>query len=337
MTKKILILGVNGFIGSNLTKRILKTTNWEIFGMDLSANKIAAYLDNSNFNFTKGNVLQEKNWIEEHVQKCDVILPLVAIATPQTYVKDPVQVFELDFESNLSVVRQCVKYKKRIVFPSTSEVYGMCEDAEFNEETSSLVQGPICKERWIYSCSKQLLDRVIYGLGVRDKLDFTLFRPFNWIGPMQDDVHAKDNSSRVVTQFISNIIYTRDFQLVDGGMQRRCFTYIDDGIDALMRIIKNENNSASGKIINIGNPYNNANIKQIAEKIIALTQNYPKYKDNIAKIKIVNTDAKQYYGENYQDVTLRVPSIKNAKKYLNWQPTTDLDTALKLTLDFYLK
>ena len=82
----------------------------------------------------EGDISISKEWIEYHVKKCDVVLPLVAIATPKVYVTDPLRVFELDFEENLRIIRQCVKYKKRVVFPSTSEVYGMCPDTEFDEE-----------------------------------------------------------------------------------------------------------------------------------------------------------------------------------------------------------
>ena len=87
--------------------------------------------------------------------------------------------FELDFEENLRIVKMAAKYGKRVVFPSTSEVYGMCPDREFDEDSSPLVYGPIRKERWIYSASKQLLDRVIWAMGNANGLRFTLFRPFN--------------------------------------------------------------------------------------------------------------------------------------------------------------
>ncbi|WP_241609846.1 NAD-dependent epimerase/dehydratase family protein, partial [Rosenbergiella australiborealis] len=79
------------------------------------------------------------------IKKCDIVLPLVAIATPIEYTRNPLRVFELDFEENLKIIRDCVKYNKRVIFPSTSEVYGMCTDEEFNENHSSLVVGPIDK------------------------------------------------------------------------------------------------------------------------------------------------------------------------------------------------
>src|SRR4029077_563923 len=120
---------------------------------------------------------------------------------------------------------------------------------------SNLVLGPIEKQRWIYSCSKQLMDRVIYAYGSRGGRAFTLFRPFNWIGAGLDSIHtAKEGSSRVITQFFGHIVRGEPIKLVDGGTQKRAFTYIDDGIDALMTIIDNKSGFASGKIYNVGNP-----------------------------------------------------------------------------------
>ncbi|MCP6588143.1 NAD-dependent epimerase/dehydratase family protein, partial [Klebsiella pneumoniae] len=96
-------------------------------------------------------------------------------------------------------IRDCVKYDKRIIFPSTSEVYGMCTDKNFDEDTSNLVVGPINKQRWIYSVSKQLLDRVIWAYGDKSGLRFTLFRPFNWMGPRLDNLNAaRIGSSRAI-------------------------------------------------------------------------------------------------------------------------------------------
>ena len=232
---RVLILGVNGFIGNALTERILDTTDWNVSGLDIGSDKIAPFLDNPRFTYLEGDIAINKEWIEYQIKKCDVVLPLVAIATPAAYVTQPLAVFQLDFEENLRIVKQAVRYGKRVVFPSTSEVYGMCPDAEFDEDASPMVYGPIHKQRWIYSCSKQLLDRVIWAYG-QQGLQFTLFRPFNWFGPHLDDVDSpKEGSSRVLTQFLHNILYRQPIKLVDGGTQRRSFTYISDGIDGSWR------------------------------------------------------------------------------------------------------
>ncbi|HTS83906.1 MAG TPA: bifunctional UDP-4-keto-pentose/UDP-xylose synthase, partial [Usitatibacter sp.] len=274
--KKLCILGVNGFIGHHLSQRILADTEWDVYGMDMSSDRVSDLLKNPRFHFFEGDITINREWIEYHIRKCDVILPLVAIATPATYVREPLKVFELDFEANLPIIRSCVKYGKRVLFPSTSEVYGMCSDAEFDPYASSLVLGPIDKQRWIYSCSKQLMDRVIYAYGSMDQLDFTLFRPFNWIGAGLDSIHTpKEGSSRVITQFLGHIVRGEPIKLVDGGAQKRAFTYIDDGISALMKIIENKDGVASGQIYNVGNPKNNYSVRELAEMMLELAKTYP--------------------------------------------------------------
>ena len=334
--KKILILGVNGFIGHHLSKRILATTDWHVYGMDMNTERVKGFMDNPRFHFFEGDITINKEWIEYHIKKCDVLLPLVAIATPATYVKDPLRVFELDFEANLPFVRSCVKYGKRIIFPSTSEVYGMCADEEFDPHASNLVLGPIEMQRWIYSCSKQLMDRIIYAYGSRGELDFTLFRPFNWIGSGLDSIHtAKEGSSRVITQFFGHIVRGESIKLVDGGAQKRAFTYVDDGISALMKIIANEHNVATGQIYNVGNPKNNFSVRELATMMLELAKSYPEYKDAAAKVKLVETTSDVYYGKGYQDVQNRVPKIDNTMMDLDWAPKVDMREALIGIFDAY--
>ncbi|HVN77340.1 MAG TPA: bifunctional UDP-4-keto-pentose/UDP-xylose synthase [Thermoanaerobaculaceae bacterium] len=334
----ILILGVNGFIGNALTRRILETTDWDVYGMDLSASKLEHSLDNERFHFLEGDITINKEWIEYHVKKCDAVLPLVAIATPATYVKEPLRVFELDFEENLRVIRQCVKYRRRVVFPSTSEVYGMSTDPEFDEDSSPLVLGPINKPRWIYSCSKQLLDRVIAAYGQQEGLRYTLFRPFNWIGPKLDDIDAaKEGSSRVVTQFVINLFRGEPIRLVDGGEQKRCFTWVEDGISGLMAIIADERNTANGQIFNLGNPANEASVKELAERLVRLYKARRKEIPRWRTPRIEEVRSAQYYGKGYQDILTRKPSIRKARKLLGWEPRVSMDEALERTFDAFLK
>src|SRR5512137_1711440 len=305
--KKVLILGVNGFIGHHLSNRILATTDWEVYGMDMSSDRISDLIGKPRFHYFEGDITINKEWVEYHVKKCDVILPLVAIATPATYVKQPLRVFELDFEANLPIVRQALKYKKHLVFPSTSEVYGMCADEEFDPFESNLVYGPINKPRWIYACSKQMMDRVIAAYGQQEDLNYTLFRPFNWIGPGLDSIHTpKEGSSRVISQFLGHIVRGETIKLVDGGAQKRSFCYIDDGIDALMKIIENKDGKASGQIYNVGNPVNNHSVRELSDMMMQLANQYPEYRETAAKVNIVETTSADYYGSGYQDVKNRV-------------------------------
>ena len=334
--KRILILGVNGFIGHHLSQRIIAGTDWQIYGMDMQAERIEDLQGEPRFHFFEGDITINREWIEYHVKKCAVLLPLVAIATPATYVREPLRVFELDFEANLPIVRAAVRHRKRLIFPSTSEVYGMCADAEFDPERSDLVLGPINKPRWIYSCAKQLMDRVIHAYGMQDALDYTLFRPFNWIGSGLDSINTpKEGSSRVITQFLGHIVRGEPIKLVDGGTQKRAFTYIDDGIDALLRIIDNRDGVATGKIYNIGNPENNYSVRELAQMMLALALQYPEYRDSAAAVQLVDTTAADYYGDGYQDVQNRVPKIDNTRADLDWTPKVGMDEALRRIFDAY--
>lgn len=335
---RVLILGVNGFIGNHLTERLLRDDRYDIYGLDIGSDAISRFLDNPRFHFVEGDISIHSEWIEYHIKKCDVVLPLVAIATPIEYTRNPLRVFELDFEENLKIVRDCVKYNKRIIFPSTSEVYGMCDDKEFDEDHSRLIVGPINKQRWIYSVSKQLLDRVIWAYGAKEGLKFTLFRPFNWMGPRLDNLDAaRIGSSRAITQLILNLVEGSPIKLMDGGAQKRCFTDINDGIEALFRIIENRDGLCDGQIVNIGNPTNEASIRELAEMLLESFNNHP-LRDRFPPFAgFKDVESSSYYGKGYQDVEHRTPSIKNAHRLLGWQPTIEMKQTVADTLDYFLR
>jgi nucleoside-diphosphate-sugar epimerase len=330
---RVLILGINGFIGYHLFNTITDRTDWEVTGLDINDDRMSKHKNSSRLSFLKGDMAKETVWIEEQIKKCDVVVPLVAIATPAIYITDPLRVYNLDFEENMKIIKLCVKHNKRIVFPSTSEVYGMSTVSEFNEDSSNLVVGPICKQRWIYSCCKQLIDRVLWAHGQTSDFNFTLFRPFNWIGPFLDDVKkSEDGTSRVVTQFISNIMHNKPIKLVNGGTQKRSFTYVQDGVDCLMTILKNPDGIANKQIFNIGNPDNNASIEFIANYISKWVK---KNRPEVKVPEIVYVSDRNYYGESYEDVSTRVPSITKAENLLKWKPTHTLEESLDKTLEFY--
>ncbi|HCW7015905.1 TPA: bifunctional UDP-4-amino-4-deoxy-L-arabinose formyltransferase/UDP-glucuronic acid oxidase ArnA [Citrobacter farmeri] len=335
---RVLILGVNGFIGNHLTERLLREDHYEIYGLDIGSDAIGRFLNHPRFHFVEGDISIHSEWIEYHVKKCDVVLPLVAIATPIEYTRNPLRVFELDFEENLKIIRYCVKYRKRIIFPSTSEVYGMCTDNVFDEDSSNLIVGPVNKPRWIYSVSKQLLDRVIWAYGEKEGLRFTLFRPFNWMGPRLDSLNsARIGSSRAITQLILNLVEGSPIKLIEGGKQKRCFTDIRDGIEALYRIIENAGGRCDGEIINIGNPENEASIKELAEMLLESFDKHPlrNHFPPFAGLRVVESSS--YYGKGYQDVEHRKPNIRNAKRCLDWEPTIDMRETVDETLDFFLR
>jgi nucleoside-diphosphate-sugar epimerase len=124
-------------------------------------------------------------------------------------------------------------------------------------------------------------------------------------------------------------------KLVDGGEQKRAFTYIDDGISALMKIIENRDGIATGRIYNVGNPRNNYSVRELAKMMLDLAKEYPEYRDTAAKVKLLEVSSGEYYGKGYQDVQNRVPAIENTMKDLGWEPRVDMATALRHIFDAY--
>jgi len=334
---RVLILGVNGFIGSHLAERILDNTDWEISSLDIAQTNIQHLKGHSNFLFNQGTISAEHDWISQEIRECDVVLPLAAIAQPKLYGEQPLKVFELDFEENLKIIRLCVEHSKRVLFPSTSEVYGISGDDKFSEEETNFVYGPTSKVRWIYAGSKQLLERLIYVYGRDANLDYTIFRPFNWIGPRLDSLEAaRKGYSRALTQFFAYLIDGKPIALNNGGQQRRSFTDITDAIDVLFKIIESPD-ICNRQIFNIGNPENCVSILELAEltrKIFAEVAGVEI--DSLPQCQSI--DPLEYYGRNsgFQDIEHRVPDIKKIRTLLGWEPRIPLATTIRHCAEFFL-
>ncbi len=334
---KIFIIGANGFIGSHLSRRILGDTNWQVIAIDKFDNNIGELLTNDRFTFHKNDITESFQWITEQIGQCDVVFPLAAIAQPKLYGEAPLKVFELDFEENLKVIRLATKLRKWLIFPSTSEVYGISTDATFSEDSTNFVYGPTHRIRWIYAGSKQLLDRLIFVLGRDENLEYTIFRPFNWIGPRLDSLEsARQGYSRALPQFFANLIDGVPIELNNGGAQKRSFTDIDDGINALMAILNNRS-LCQNQIFNIGNPKNECTIADLAE---LSRQTFSRLKGvDIKSIPDVqDIDPEAYYGANsgFQEIDHRVPDITKITDTLNWYPAVDLKTTIENCASFYL-
>lgn len=333
----ILILGANGFIGSHLIEGVLKKTGWKVNAFDLSGMNLEKFEENRNFSFTQGDIFTADEWLLQAITECDAVLPLAGIAKPAYYLSKPLWTFELDFEQNLKIVRMCAAKDRRVIFPSTSEVYGMSTDTVLDEEESPLIVGPINKMRWIYSCGKQMLDRVIAAYGQEKGLRYTLFRPFNWIGPRLDTFRdAEERTARSITQMVFDILSRRPITLVNGGEQHRSFTYVSDGIDALLAILANEQ-ASNGRIFNIGNPGNNASIKELAHLVIEIMKGIPSFREAAEDASITIMPAEQYYGNGYDDMQNRVPAIKAIEKALGWIPKVPLREAVERTIHSYVE
>ncbi len=348
---KVLLLGGGGFIGFNLLKKIHNDKDCSITVFDLTVDKVECF--ENDITLIKDDI-RTYPLLEDLVKSNDVIVDLIAHANPSLYVKRPIDVFNINFLENLKILEFCVKHNKRLIQFSTCEVYGTTvrpwlnvEDASqfetlpFNEDTTPMIMGPVNKHRWIYAVGKSLLERVLHAYGLEDKLDYTIIRPFNFIGPKIDylpdvnlDVFNNDNP-RVFSNFLNNILYNKPLMLVNGGLQERTYTYIDDAIDAINKVIFDKSGISKHKIYNIGNPKNETTIKNFAEVMLSV------YKENWwdGKTSIPGTEdiaGENFYGKGYDDCDKRIPCIDSITSDFDWECKHDFRETIYLTMKDFM-
>jgi len=339
---RLLILGCDGFIGSHLIKKLVKDSQHDVIGFDKSDEKFRNFIrekNAENFEYIQGDIRTDEGVIEEEIKRSDIIIDLIAHANPNIYIERPLDVVQLNFFENLKVVNYCEEHNKRLIQFSSCEVYGKTggnrKAKKFEVGETDLILGPVEKHRWIYSCAKQLLERIIHAKGLEDRLEYTIIRPFNFVGPEIDYLikNEEEGCPRVPAQFISCLLYGRSLKLVDGGKNYRSYVYIDDAIRAIRRIIDNNNKIFTNEIVNIGAPSNETKIKDLAYLMIEI---YEQLTDKKFEYGVENISSENFYGEGYEDCDRRIPDIKKLKS-IGWEPNYDTREAMKKTLKYYLK
>lgn len=334
---KIAIFGASGFVGSNLAHHLAKSERDQVGLFDIEDRKLALRFENASYAFEKVDISDPSSRVDEIVASSDLVFDLAAYVHPAMFMARPLDVVQLNFFDCLNVIRACVKHQKRLIHFSTSEVYGKAHGSAepFREDETDLILGPIGKTRWIYSCAKQLLDRMIHAYGEEHGLDYTLVRPFNFVGPLMDKYSREwrhDDNPRVFANFISSLVYGRPLQLVDGGQSRRCFTHIDDAVSALQAIIDHPE-EMSRQIVNVGNPGNETTIRGLAEQMAAV---FREVSPQGPTPRIVDVPASAFYGEAYEDCDRRLPDISKLQA-IGWRPKKDLDETLRHSMDYFLR
>lgn len=335
------MLGCGGFVGSHLLERILKDTDWHVDGIDIDSRKIDFLLDHDRFNFYTIDITEHEKIIP-FIRGSDILISLTALCNPALYTSVPIEVIENNYIKLYPLIRYCSEYGCRLVHFSTSEVYGRTRQGILDgnsgdtgpeqyllaEDATPLIMGPVHAQRWNYACAKQLLERTIFAYGRERGLDYTIIRPFNFIGPRMDFIPGIDGEGvpRVLACFMDSLLHGTPLRLVDGGKNRRCFTAIDDAVDAIMRILEH-NYAVSGQILNIGNPDNEITIAGLAEKIVALYREIRP--EDGRECNIVTVSARDFYGEGYEDCDRRVPDCTKIDALTGWRPKVGLDEALK--------
>jgi UDP-apiose/xylose synthase len=348
---RLCVIGAGGFIGSHLIARLCEEGAGDITAVDLTSEKIQPCLGRPGVTFVKLDI-GDTAALRKHVEDADTVVMLAALCNPALYTTVPIEVIESNFLRPLSIVKLCAGLDRRLIHFSSSEVYGttlshhVAGPADglrgsegmyvLDEDRSPLILGPVAAQRWCYAAAKQLLERTIFAYGFERRLRYTIIRPFNFIGPRMDYIPGIDGEGvpRVLACFMEALMSGRALKLVGGGRNRRCFTFIDDAVDAIAAILR-EPEKTDGEIFNIGNPANEVTIRQLAEMMIDIyKQICPKYSDADFILETVSPES--FYGPGYEDSDRRMPDITKAARLLGWAPRTGLRTALHHTMQWFI-
>lgn len=306
---KILITGGAGFVGSHLADKLIGEGHEITVIDDLSTGRYAnvEHLEgNENFRLIIDTVLNEK-LMEELIRDSDRVFHMASAVGVRLIMEQPVKTIETIFHGTDVVLKFCSRYRKRVLIPSTSEVYGKGVSVPFKEE-DDLLTGSTDKHRWAYACAKTLDEFLALAHWKETRLSVVVVRLFNTVGPRQTGQYGM-----VVPNFIKAAINNQPITVHGDGNQQRCFGHVYDIVEGLTRAI--ETPECFGQVINFGND-EEISIKGLAEKAIAMT-------GSSSEIKYLSYD--EVYGEGFEDMQRRVPSLEKAKRLVGYQPTRTLE------------
>jgi UDP-apiose/xylose synthase len=342
----IALLGCGGFIGSHFLDAFLDDPQVRVEGWDWTPAKILGHLDRPNFRFHSGDIYAQAD-LEERLSACEVVVSLAAICNPSQYNTKALDVIDSNFIQARKIADLCAKLGKWLIQFSTSEVYGQTlahwtgsadDDGrpslyEMNEEETPLLLGPVASQRWSYACAKQLLERWVYALHKEKGLEFTLIRPFNFLGPRMDFLPGREGEGlpRVLACFTSALLDKKPLPLVDGGSARRTFLAVEEAVGAL-RLMLERPGMARNRIFNLGNPANEITIRGLAELMRRTAADITGDADYL-DLPLIDVTAREFYGEGYADSDRRMPRIDKALNLLGWEPVMALPEILRRTLE----
>ena len=306
---KILITGGAGFVGSHLADKLIADGHEITVIDDLSTGRystVAHLEDTEHFRLIIDTVLNER-LMEELVRETDRVYHMASAVGVKLIMERPVRTIETIFRGTDVVLGFCSRYRKRVLIPSTSEVYGKGATVPFKED-DDLLTGATDKHRWAYACAKTLDEFLALAHWKETRLPVVVVRLFNTVGPRQTGQYGM-----VVPRFVHAALRNEPIQVHGDGTQSRCFGHVHDIVEGLSKLL--DVPACFGQVINLGNN-EEVSIKQLADKAIALT-------GSSSEIQFVPYE--EAYGEGFEDMRRRVPSLDKAKQLIGFQPTRRLD------------
>jgi UDP-glucose 4-epimerase len=313
---RVLITGGAGFLGSHLADAHL-TRGDEVYVLDIAQDhKIRHHLGNRRFRYVRDSVMS-RAILEELIPPADLIYHFAAVVGVEHYVGDPYQVLHININGTQTVLNLAFKYGKKVVFSSTSEVYGRSHQIPFEEDGERLL-GSTRIDRWCYATSKGAGEHFCFAFH-KLGLPVVVLRYFNVYGPRMDRM----DMGRVISIFMGQLLRGEPLTVIGDGLQTRCFTYVDDAIRATIAAgLKEE---AVGEVVNIGTD-EEVNIKELAESMIRVA-------GSRSTVRFVTQT--EIYGPSYEDIRRRVPSIRKMRDLLGVVPRVSLDDGLQRTIEWF--
>ncbi len=332
--KTILVTGGAGFLGRNLCEKLLQDENNKVVCLDNlitgSRNNIKDFMFNPNFIFVEHDITKQfpsgfMNETAEFIEddsgrgfpagrfvknKIDEIYHLACIASPPKYKELSLQTLNTSFNGTQNVLELAKIHGAKVLFSSTSEVYGDPLVHPQPEEYFGNVN--TVGERSCYDEGKRVAESLIYEYTRKFNMDIKIVRIFNTYGPYMDI-----NDGRVITNFIKQIIADEYLMIHGDGFQTRSFCYVSDMIDGFLRMMASDEKGP----INLGNPYCEFTLNELVRHFEDLTG-----KRLVAQhIDATENDPKQ-----------RKPIIEKAQKLLGWEPQVKLEEGLRKTFRYFV-
>ena len=316
---RVLITGGAGFLGSHLSDAFIARGD-EVFVLDTgSIAKVRHMLNNPRFHYVHDSVFNVE-LIDSLVSKVDLVYHLAAVVGVEHYVADPYETLNVNVNGTQNVLKAAYKHNTRLVFSSTSEVYGRNPKVPWREDDDRVL-GATSIDRWCYSTSKAVGEHFCFAyhkLG----LPVTVVRYFNVYGPRLDKVDV----GRLFTIFMGQLLRGADLTVIGDGLQTRCFTYVTDAIEATVQA--GVNPAADGQAINIGVDVETT-VLEFAKLMLEL------FGPTKSKIKFVSQE--EVYGNSYEDIPRRVPDNTKMRTLLRVTPKVNLREGVKISMDWFRK
>ena len=309
MSKRVLITGGAGFVGSHLAEALLAAGHRVQIIDDLSTGTIDNVVHlkpNPKFSYVIDTVFNE-SLTAELVDAADVVFHLAAAVGVKLIVERPVHTIETNVHGTEVVLRHAVKKRKLVFIASTSEVYGKSADVPFRED-ADLVLGATTRHRWAYACSKMLDEFHALAYYKERKLPVVVFRLFNTVGPRQTGQYGM-----VLPNFVRQALAGEPITVFGDGTQSRSFTYVGDVVRALLTLM--EEPAAIGQVLNIGN-VEEVTIRALAERVKTAAG---------SSSEIVTIPYDQAYESGFEDMPRRVPDLTKIRALIGYEPRVVLD------------